>query len=361
MAESSPPQSNENPGDPPEEKVISSERRKAPPSLLEDVVDLLLWVGGFLWTMLKELAALGRWCRHNPASALALLGIAATLAYFYGFVHPFVYGTISSARWAVEAWTPEGDQSYGALVPVIALALFIYHREALKKAPPGGHTLGLPLLAIGILLYILAVRCLNPRMAMASIPFLLYGGIQFAWGRAAARVVLFPCVFLMFMIPVAALEQATSRLQFIITGAVGWLSHLLGISILAVGTTLTATDGSFNFEIAEGCSGIRSLTAMTMLTAVFVHLTQDRLWKKGIIFSCSLGFAIVGNIGRIFSIVLLAKFYDPKLAAGLYHEYSGFLFFPIAIMAMIFFSQFVNMDFGKWRKKPAPRPSLSTP
>jgi exosortase len=350
MAETSPSPSNENPGGLPEKKAIFPGRRKAPPSLLEEGVDTLKWLWECLHTLLTEWAAFSRWCGRNRPAALALAGIVATLVYFYGVVHPFMYGTLSTARWAWQGWNPEGDQSYGMLVPVIALGLFFYHRNALKQAPAGGYGAGLLPLGVGMLLYVLAVRCLNPRMALASIPLLLYGGIRFAWGRAAARIVLFPCVFLIFMVPVGALQQATSNLQFIITGLVGGLSHLAGISILAVGTTLTATDGSFNFEIAEGCSGIRSLMAMVMLTAVFVHLTQDRFWKQAVIFSCSLVFAIIGNIGRIFSIVLLAKFYDPKLAAGLYHEYSGFLFFPIAILAMIFFAQFVNFDFRKWRK-----------
>jgi len=153
------------------------------------------------------------------------------------------------------------------------------------------------------------------------------------------------------MIPFGALEQATFRLQFLITDAVGFLMRLLNISVLTTGTTLTPTDGSFNFEIAGGCSGIRSLVAMTMITAVYVHLTQDRLWKKLLIFSGSLGFAVIGNIGRIFSIVLLAKFYDPKLAAGVYHDYSGFIFFPIAILTMIGFAYCVNTGIPKLLQK----------
>ena len=329
----------------PEEKADSSLPRKATHSLPLAEEVLLLW--GILRNLAGILAAFGKWCGRNPLGAVAAAGIAATLYYFFWVLHPFAYGAISTARWAWDAWNPEGDQSYGCMVPFIALGLFYYHREALARAPGGGDTLGLVPLLFGILLFVLSFRCLNPRMALASVPFLLYGGIRFVWGRVAARAILFSCAFLVFMIPVGALEQATSRLQFIITGSVGALSHLLGISILAVGTTLTATDGSFNFEIAEGCSGIRSLTAMVMLTAVYVHLTQDRLWKKGVIFSGSFGFAIVGNIGRIFSIVLLAKYYDPKLAAGLYHDYSGFLFFPIAILAMLFFAHIVNLDFHK--------------
>jgi len=344
MAEPIPTNPTNKTGGVPEETAHSSDSHKAPltrsPSLLEDGLDF----GRSLWAIL---VAFGKWCARNPAGAAAVAGIVATLYYFLWVLHPFAYGSISTLRWAWAAWNPEGDQSYGVMVPFIALGLFFFHREELARAPGGGYVLGLVPLLFGILLFVLSVRCLNPRMALASIPFLLYGGIRWMRGQAAARVILFACAFLVFMIPVGALQQATARLQFIITGAVGALAHFLGISILAVGTTLTATDGSFNFEIAEGCSGIRSLTAMVMLTAVFVHLTQDRLWKKVVIFCGSFGFAIVGNIGRIFSIVLLAKFYDPRLAAGLYHDYSGFLFFPIAIVAMLFFAKVLNLDFHK--------------
>lgn len=341
MAATDPTDPPHNSGDAQESKPVSCAPSKAAPSLLDD----FRWIWEILVATLKELAAFGIWCARNPLDALALVGIGALVFYFFAVFHPFVEGTQSTAKWVHDAW--QGNQAYGAMVPWIALGLFWYHRDDLKKAAWGGFNLGLASLLFGIFVFIVGVRCLQPRFALASIPFLLYGAIRFVWGKAPARVVLFPSVFLLFMIPVGALEQATSNLQFIITGVVGALSHLFGIAILAVGTTLTATDGSFNFEIAEGCSGIRSITAMTMLTAVFVHLTQDRLWKKGLIFGCSLLFAMVGNAGRIFTVVLVAKFYDSKFAAGIYHDYSGYVFFPIALLAMLGFSQFVNLDFRK--------------
>ena len=133
-----------------------------------------------------------------------------------------------------------------------------------------------------------------------------------------ARILLFPCAFLLFLIPVAALEQATFRLQFAITGIVGALSNLVGIKIQAIGTTLSAMDKSFDFQIAEGCSGIRSLTAMAMLTAIYVHLTQKELWKKLVIFAFSIVFAIAGNVGRILTVILVAKWINPTLAGGIY-------------------------------------------
>jgi exosortase len=283
-------------------------------------------------------------------AVLLLLTISATFVYFFGFLPLFVKGVFASgvsstAAWAWQAWA--GNQEHSKLVPLISLALVWYHRKKIRAAEKVGSNTGLVFLGIGIALFLLSARCLQPRFALASVPFLVYGSVLYLWGKQVARLVLFPCAFLIFMVPVAAIEQATFRLQFIITGIVGFLSNLVGIKIQALGTTLTAADGSFNFEIAEGCSGIRSLTAMTMITAVYVHLTQNKLWKKILILAFSIVFAIAGNVGRIFTVILVAKFIDPKLASGIYHEYSGFVFFPIALIAMLLFSKLINLHWGE--------------
>jgi exosortase len=292
--------------------------------------------------------------RRNPIASLLLLTVLGTLIYFFGYVHLFVKGTFASgacstAVWAWQAWNPGMNQEHSKLVPLISLALVCYDWQKIREAVKQGSNKGLIFVGLGIILFLLSARCLQPRLALASVPFFIYGSVLYVWGPAVARIVLFPCAFLIFLIPVAAIEQATFRLQFVITGAIGFLSNLVGIKIDAIGTTLTAADNSFTFAIAEGCSGIRSLIAMTMLTAVYVHVSQDRLWKKALILAFSVIFAIAGNIGRLFTVILVARFIDPKLAAGIYHDYSGYVFFPIAVMAMLLFSKLLNLKFGKSR------------
>ena len=295
------------------------------------------------------------WTKNNPHGVLLLATIIGTLVYFFGYAPLFIRGTFISgtgsvAVWAWQAWTsgPAGSQEHSRLVPLIFLGLVWYHRKEIKNAVKIGSNSGLIFIAVGIALFLLSARCLQPRLALGSLPFLIYGGVLYLWGKQTARIILFPCAFLIFLIPFGAIEQATFRLQFVITAAIGVLSKLVGLHIDAVGTTLTATDGRFNFMIAEGCSGIRSLTAMAMITAIYVHVTQDRLWKKILIFALSVVFAIVGNIGRLFSVVVVAKFIDPKLAAGIYHDYSGYFFFPIALLAMVGFSKLINAN---WRER----------
>jgi exosortase len=299
-------------------------------------------------SFLSNATQLLQWSRENPAAAALLAAIAVTCGWFLCGLHLFANGGAFSAfGWARTAWNPEGNMEHGKLVPFVALYLFWHHRDDIRNAPKKGSNNGLWFVGAGILLFILSARCLQPRMALCAVPFLLYGSIFFLWGKKVARILFFPCAFLVFMIPIASVQQGTFRLQFIITGIVGTLANLVGLHIQAVGTTLAAQDGSFHFEIAEGCSGIRSLTALTMISAVYAHLTQDALWKKILIVAGSAVFAIIGNVGRIFTVLLVARFFNADLAGGKYHDISGYLIFPFAIFAMLGFSKLLNINYKK--------------
>lgn len=307
-------------------------------------------------TISSGFSSLIQWCRLEPVATGLVFTILGTLVYFFGAVHLFTNGTLTTARWTWEAWNgapgmkTDGSQTHSNFVPLLSLYLVYYHWQEIRKTPKAGSNKGLVLLLAGVVFFVLAARCLQPRMALFSLPFLIYGSVLYLWGGHVARILLFPCAFLIFMIPSAAVEQATFQLQFIITGLIGWLTNMAGVHIQTIGTTLTAADGSFNFEIAEGCSGIRSLTAMTMITAIYVHLTQREAWKKIAILCFSLVFAIIGNVGRIFTVILVARFYDPNIAGGIYHDYSGYVFFPFALAAMIGFAWLLNLNYEDWFK-----------
>jgi len=227
---------------------------------------------------------------------------------------------------------------------VIFLFLVWYHRDELAKAKKKGCNQGLIWVALGCIVFAIGARTLQGRLGMAAGPLLLYGIVLYLWGKEVARILLFPIVFLVFMIPISAIEQATFRLQFLVTGMARLICGLVGIPLYAEGTTLRPVDQSFGgFDVAEGCSGIRSLMAMVMVTAIYVHLTQTKLWKKGVILFFSTGFAIIGNAGRIVSIFIVAKLFGAPFAGGTYHEASGYVSFPIALGAMLLLSRLLDL------------------
>jgi len=281
------------------------------------------------------------WIKRNPIETVLLATLAGVFAYFYLWLP--LYAGLPIGRWAWYRWLPEYNQEHSKLVPFVFLFLLWYHRDELAKAEKKGSNWGLLLLGLGIFLYVVAARALQARLALVALPFLFSGVLLFVWGKQVTRILAFTSAFLWFLVPLAAIEQMIFRLQFLITGLVEKLSGLLGIKIYAVGTTLRAVNQTWGFDIAEGCSGIRSLIAMTMITAIYVHIVEKQMWKKLTIFGLSVLFAIIGNAGRIFTIIIIAKLGFPEFAGGLYHEYSGFIFFPIALAVMVLTSKLLNL------------------
>jgi exosortase len=275
-----------------------------------------------------------------------LLGaIGATILIFFCLVKLYAHESIMS--WAWRHWLPNLNQEHGKLVLPIAGLLVWFHRKKLAAASKEPSDWGWLFLVGGILLVLLGMRAQQPRITLLALPTLLFGVVLCVWGREAGKILFFPIFFLVFMIPVGALQQASFRLQFIITGAVQGLSKLVGIKMDAIGTTLSAANGAWGFDIAEGCSGIRSLIAIIMLTAIYVHVFEPIWWKKIALLACSIGFAIIANIGRIFTIILIAKLGYPGLAGGIYHEYSGFISFPVALGAMLLCHKLLNLTDGE--------------
>jgi exosortase len=294
----------------------------------------------------------------TPVAKILLSTIAATFVAFFCILK--LYTGRSIMVWAWGHWLPNLNQEHGKLVIPIAAGLVWYHRKQLRAAVKRPSNWGVFFLMGGFMLVLLGTRALQPRITMLAIPFLVFGSVLFLWGVQVARILAFPIGFLIFMIPVGALQQTSFRLQFLITGAVGALSSLMGIKIYAVGTTLKAANGAWGFDIAEGCSGIRSLVAIIMLTAIYTHVFERVWWKKLVLLACSIVFAIIANVGRIFTIILIARMGYPGLAGGIYHEYSGFISFPVALGAMLFCHKLLNIGYGKTALLGRPREVLSS-
>jgi exosortase len=257
--------------------------------------------------------------------------------------------------WAWLRFLPQYNQEHSKLIPLIVLFLVWYHRDAIRAAPKKGSNLGLIFLVIGIGCYVVGARALQARVAIFGFPFLAFGSVLFLWGKHVARILLFPISLIFFMIPLGAIEQMTFKLQFLIINVVTTLSRFFGIALYVIGTNIHPVSGDWGFDIAEGCSGIRSLIAMVMISAIYVHLTKKQLWKKITILCFSVLFAIIGNAGRIFTIIVLAKLGFPKFAGGIYHDWSSqLIFFPIALLSMLGFAKLLDINFKALitRKRP---------
>ena len=286
------------------------------------------------------------WGRANPVPAAFVGALALTLAVFYAavplFYVPARHGFITSSRWIWEAWNPESHYEHGVFIPFIILFLVWDALPRLRGVRLAPSLAGLVPFAFGVGLFLLSARALQPRLAWAGLPFLLFGGVLYAAGWRTARVLLFPILCCFFLIPVPGVDQATVSLQVAATKMANFVCNVIGIKMRAVGTTLVAQDDSFQFQVIGDCSGINSLMAITLMTAVFAHLTQDRLWKKLLLFTASVPVAIIGNVARLTSIMLVAKCFGQGAATG-FHEISAYVVsFPFAFGTLCLVNKLLN-------------------
>lgn len=310
----------------------------------------------------ESLRRFGHWCVAHPLHALLFFAAIGALIYFYCGYKPFGKGSHSVWLWAYEAWNAENDLEHGVLILPGAIFVAWLQREAFTRAPKRGSWLGLVPLVLGITFFVIAARMLQPRISLIALPLIIGGAVWFLWGGTPSRIAFVPCLLLLFMVPAGFLLNHTQPLQQLVAVVVTAMSNLVGVGVDRQGVSLLARDGSFQCEVAGGCSGIRSIMAMTLLSLLYVHFNERTWWKKIVVFAMTLPFTVLGNIVRVFTIVLASKWFGQKVGTGPWHDISGFIVtIPIAVGAMIGFSELLNRDWSGMKRKLLTREQPSSP
>ena len=232
---------------------------------------------------------------------------------------------------------PHEDMSHGYVVPLFSLYVLWCERKRLRERAGSPAWGGLLLMAPALLLLFFGSRGLQVRMEAVSFILFMVAVPWALWGRAAAKVCVFPALFLCFVIPMTTyLDFFTVHLRlFASSFAVGVLNGC-GLEVVRHGTAIEATGAAkFAIDIAEPCSGLRSLFALMALTAAYGWFAH-RTWARRLaLFACSIPIAVMGNVMRIVSICLVAAVCNADLALGFYHDYSGYVIFIVAILLML--------------------------
>lgn len=291
------------------------------------------------------------WLKSPLAIPLGL--IALVLLYFLGICD--VYSVLDNRKsevfpWMVDSWNGRNDLLHGFAVPFLFIT-FSYQAFKVMRAEPDSNGLwGAAILLFGLLMFVASARTIQPRLALIGLPFLISGAVIYACGWKAGRHMLFPAFFWWFAVPVPGLNQMTNFLQVFVTQACYYVGSGVGMDLLNTGNDIVSGTNKWDFEIAEGCSGIRSLMALVMIAAIFAYYTQDKLWKKALVFAAALPLALFGNFCRVFTILVLAECGFEDFAGGLYHDFAGmFIFFPAALGGLMVLDRVLNRK--RFKKK----------
>ncbi|MBK1882492.1 exosortase/archaeosortase family protein [Luteolibacter pohnpeiensis] len=238
--------------------------------------------------------------------------------------------------WLKGAWNSETGYEHGPLVPLVAIGLIIFNFKALRASVGKGSNWGLASVFIGALLYTVAYRTLQPRIAGGALPFVLWGCGLYFWGWRTSRLLLFPLFFLWLAVPLPSFQQATTQLQMLATSLAHHGSSLFGVETYTEGSKVLPVKGNWEpLDIAGGCSGIRSLMALIMVSAAWAYVAKMAFWKRGVLFFMAFPLAIIGNALRVISIFVIAEYGDAQWARTTWHDWSGLLlFYPFSLLSL---------------------------
>ncbi len=258
----------------------------------------------------------GTWPKAVLALTLTWIAIALLL-------HP-------TAMNMMAIWERSETYAHGYVILPIALWLVWRRRHFLAAIPAAPDLRALGAIAL------LAAAWLAGRIGGVLVveQYALVGcWIASVWlvlGWKMVRANAFPLGFLLLMVP-----NGEALIPYLIDFTADFTVHavrLVGIPVFREGPFFTLPTGEWN--VVEGCSGLRYLIASFTLGVLYAYLTYRSLWKRLLFSAMALVVPVFANGMRATIIVLIAHYSDMKLALGVDHFIYGWVWFGIVMLVM---------------------------
>ena len=260
-------------------------------------------------------------------------------------------GVLSSL---VAQWSSDDNYSHGFFLLPLAGYFAWERREALAAAARRPSLLGLVVILGSLLVWTAGMLGAELFLTRVSLIGIIAGAVLFVWGWTHFRILLFPILFLLLMVPLPAIvfNQIAFPLQLVASQVGEVVIATAGIPVLREGNVLQLP--SQTLEVAEACSGIRSLVSLLMLAIVLGYFTEPRTGVRVLIACAAVPIAILANAARVAGTGLAAEWVSPAAAEGFFHTFSGWLMFVVAFAGLLL----VQHLLGRIQRR-GPQPALA--
>jgi exosortase len=249
-------------------------------------------------------------------------------------------------RLAVQWWR-DPNFSHGFFVPAFSAFIVWQKRARLRSIQPAPSIWGLPIIVFSLCILVLGVFGAELFLSRVSLLVLIGGMIVFFLGWQMLREVLFPLLLLILMVPIPAIvfSQITFPLQILASKLATWSLAFLGVPVFREGNVINLP--AMPLEVAEACSGIRSLLSLTTLAIMYGYLMEDRPLLRVALAVASIPIAVAANGLRIVGTGLLVQYWDPEKAEGFFHAFSGWLIFVVSLLMLFVLHRSLSLLFKR--------------
>jgi exosortase len=251
--------------------------------------------------------------------------IAASIAVVYT-------PTISSL---VRQWASDENYSHGFLIVPFALWFVWQQRAALERAPLAPSNTGLAVVGLSLVVLLAGLFGADLFLTRMSLIGVIAGSVLFICGWWWLRLLAVPIAFLILAVPLPAVlfNQIAFPLQLVASRAGENVLTMAGVPVLREGNILVLP--TTTLEVAQACSGIRSLISLLTLGVILGKMREPRRWARLVLALLTVPVAIAANAARVAGTGLLASYIGARAAEGFFHTFSGWLMFVVAFVLLL--------------------------
>ena len=231
-------------------------------------------------------------------------------------------------------WWTDPNFSHGVFVPPFVAFVIWRERNQLARIPVKPSWTGLPIIVLALGTLLAGVFGAELFLSRSSLILLAGGCVVHFAGWRYFRALLLPWLFLFLMIPIPAIvfNQITLPLQFFASETAADILRLLGVPVLREGNVIVLP--RMPLEVAEACSGIRSLMSLGTMAIIYGYFADSSVWRRVVLALMAIPVSVAANALRIVGTGLTVQYWDPDKALGFFHEFSGWLIFVVSLIML---------------------------
>lgn len=232
-------------------------------------------------------------------------------------------------------WWNDPNFSHGFIVPLFSAFVVWRDRTKLRAIETRPSWLGLVVIFGGLSTLVVGVLGAELFLSRSSLILIVAGLIIHFLGWRHFRALLPAWLFLFLMVPIPTIvfNQITFPLQLFASRVAAWLLAAIGIPVLRAGNIIQLA--AMPLEVAEACSGIRSLTSLVTLALVYGYFLENSKWRIAILALLAFPIAVLANAMRIVGTGVAVEYWNPERALGFFHEFSGWVIFMISLALLL--------------------------
>lgn len=234
----------------------------------------------------------------------------------------------------ISAWLNSDEYSHGFFIVPICGYIVWQKKKSFVEIPLNTSWKGLILVIFSLFVYLFAYYGEILTLTSFSMVLMFSAVVIFLFGLRMFKELLFPLVFLLFMIPFPSqiYSQLTIPLQLFVTKASVWFTANLGIPIYREGNVIHLPDRTM--QVVQACSGLRSMLSILPLGAILGYFTLKSNPLRYILFLSGIPAAIVVNIVRVILLVMAFYYFKFDLTTGTTHTIFGIFIFMLALIIL---------------------------